>query len=200
MEPLCEGFRGAELRRRLLRKLEEEDPRLCAKALEAWPHHGVPGVARIEVERVWLAGARAIARLMREPGERQSLVCFHQEAKVVGYSGGIGSVLTLAEWPIEAAIDANASQERVPGIGGEPRAREVLVPGWTLVDDARPARKRPRGGAEAKTWREPVGKPRDFRAHTRGFDRGVPALPLPGAAKEFELGIKAPIRHAPECA
>ena len=200
MEPLCEHLRRAELRQRLRRKLKEDRSGLCAEALEAGPHHCVAGITRVEAEGVRLAGAPAVAGVTREAGQGQRLVCLYQEPKILGDRCGVGGELGSADRPIEAAIDADATQKGMPRIRGEPEVCEALGRRPIPIDDSSPAREGPRGRAEAKASREPLGEARDFGAKGYGPDRNAAAIGLPGAGEKFELRIPAPIRHAPECA
>jgi hypothetical protein len=109
---------------------------------------------RIERNRFAALGAH---RGIRDESGR-----FDDEAEVVGHLLRIAQIVGDGERRIKRAVDADRTQQRMRAVSGEAVARQFAVAVIVAVDDAFPARERPRRGAQMDLRRQAAGDLQDF--------------------------------------
>jgi hypothetical protein len=152
------------------RQLEHQRPGAFAEALHRRDDEPFDGEAAVEERRVVGRRLAAFAAQQCVGDCRRRL---DQEPEVLRHLAGIGLVLATRQRLVVAAIDADRAQQRVSAVGGQPRSRQLRFAVLAAVDDALPAGKAPRRGAEPDRRRQPAPEPQQVVADGSRLDRAA---------------------------
>lgn len=146
----------------------------------------------MEEALVGLSTLRAVALVQREARQGADLMGLHQEAEGVRHLSGVLGEGAGGDGAVEGPVDAHRAQHRVVRVGGQALPRELRGGGLMVIDDAGPARERPRGRPEEHAPRQLPPQRGQRLRHGRGL-HGLRALAAlggrlhGGAGEEVEL-------------
>jgi len=153
------------------RKLKQNHAESLAKSAQRWLDHRASRVISVEKHIGYPLEILGSTRALRQHQRRVGL---DQKSKVGAGCGCHALQRLVIERRIETAIDTDTAQQGMHRIGSQPIAREFRLVVVTAVDDALPARKRPRRRTEAQTSRDLRSERAQFIAGVDGRNRGTP--------------------------